>query len=140
LRPFRIALIAIGVCGAGPAGAQSCRATAADLQALRDDLEIVRVQVRAARNETGSEKQPAADAADNAIRALEEAAGRTIAPSAESLVTQTPRGAKHPHMQVFQQAFAAAQRAFDDARCALPGPTADLQKAMSDLDRALQFR
>jgi hypothetical protein len=140
LRALRIALIAIGVCGTGPAIAQSCHATAADLQALRDDLEIVRVQVRAARNETGSEKQPATDAADNAIRALEEAVGRTIAPSPASQIAQTPRGAKHPHMQAIEQAFAAAQRAFDDARCLLPQPTRDLQKAMAELDRALQFR
>jgi hypothetical protein len=140
LRSFRIALVAIGVCAAGPAGAQSCSATATDLQALRDDLEIVRVQVRAARNETGSEKQPAADATNNAIRALEDAAGHVIAPSAASQVVQTPRGAKHPHMQAIEQAFAAAQRAFDNARCLLPRPTGDLQKAMAELDRALQFR
>ena len=140
LRPLRIALIAIGICGAGPAEAETCRATDATVQALRNDLEIVRVQVRLARNETGSEKQPAADAVDNAIRALDQAAGRPITPSPASQPPQTPRGAAHPHAQVIHQAFAAAQRAFDDARCALPGPTEDLQKAMSELDRALQFR
>lgn len=96
--------------------------------------------MRAARNETGSEKQPATDAADNAIRALEEAAGHTITPSPASQIVQTPRGAKHPHMQAIEQAFAAAQRAFDDARCLLPRQTGDLQKAMAELDRALQFR
>jgi hypothetical protein len=43
-------------------------------------------------------------------------------------------------VQVIEQAFGAAQRAFDSARCALPSPTEPLQKAMADLDHALQFR
>lgn len=136
-------LLALQVCS-GPAAqaqAQTCRATAADLQALRDNLEIVRTQVRAARNESGHEKDPATDAVAAAILALEESAGHTLVPSAESTVTRTPRGgAAHPHAQVIHQAFNAAQRAFEHARCALPGPTEPLQKAMADLDRALQFR
>lgn len=136
-----VALLAIGVCGGPAAKAQSCRATAADIQALRDNLEIVRNQVRAARNESGYEKEPAADAVVAAIRALEETVGHAIAPSPDSKVVRTPRGgAIHPHMQVIHQAFGAAQRAFDDARCALPRPIEPLQKAMADLDRALQFR
>ena len=140
MRCFRIALIGAGICAADPAVAQPCRATDATVQALRDDLEIIRVQLRLARNETGAEKQPGSDAADQAVRALEEAAGHPIAPSPASQIAQTPRGTKHPHMQAIQQAFGGAQRAFADARCALPRPTADLQKAMSELDRALQFR
>ena len=107
---------------------------------MRDNLEIFRLQVRAARNETGSEKEPAANATDAAIRALEDTVGLAIAPSPDSKVARTPRGAFHPHAQVIHQAFAAAQRAFDDARCALPHPIEPLQKAMADLDRALQFR
>jgi hypothetical protein len=135
-------LLVIDVFG-GPAvvDAQPCRASAADLQALRDNLEIVRNQVRAARNETGTEKQWPAEAVEAAIRALAQAAGHTIPPSPDSGTTYTPRGgAAHPHVQFARQAFGAAQRAFDDARCALPGPVEPLQKAMADLDRALQFR
>jgi hypothetical protein len=135
-----VGLLALDVCGSPAAEAQPCRATAADLQALRDNLEIVRNQVRAARNETGYEKEPATDAVAAAIRVLEEMVGHAIAPSPESKIVSTPRGAKHPHMQVIQQAVAAAQRAFDAARCALPQPADALQKAMSDLDRAVQFR
>lgn len=141
---FRIVLpavlLAIGVCSGLAAKAQSCRATAADIQALRDNLEIVRNQVRAARNETGYEKEPATDAVAATIRVLEETVGHAIVPSPESKIVRTPRGAIHPHMQVIQQAFGAAQRAFDAALCALPRPTEPLQKAMADLDRALQFR
>jgi hypothetical protein len=133
-------LLAIGVCGGLTAKAQPCPATAADIQALRDNLEIVRNQVRIARNESGHEKDPATDAVAAAIRTLEETVGHAMAPSPESTVIRTPRGAKHPHMQVIQQAFGAAQRAFDTARCALPQPIEPLQKAMTDLDRALQFR
>jgi hypothetical protein len=134
-------LLAIGVCGGLAAKAQPCAATAADIQALRDNLETIRNQVRAARNETGYEKEPATDAVAAAIRALEETIGHAIEPSPDSEVIRTPRGGGvHPHMQVIQQAFAAAQRAFDTARCALPRPIEPLQKAMAGLDRALQFR
>ena len=143
LARFRIALpvvlLAIGVCGGLAAQAPSCRATAADIQALRDNLEIVRDQVRAARNESGHEKDSAADAVAGAIRTLEETVGHAIGPSPESRIVRTPRGARHPHMQVIQQAFGAAQRAFGTARCALPRPIEPLQKAMADLDQALQF-
>jgi hypothetical protein len=133
------ALLAIG--GGLPAEAQSCRATPADIQALRDNLEVVRNQVRAARNESGYEKQPATEAVAATIRALDEAVGHTIEPSPDSTIIRTPRGAgAHPHAQVIHQAFNAAQRLFDSARCAMPGPTEDLQKAMAELDRALQFR
>jgi len=132
--------LATSLFGVHAARAQSCRATAADLQALRDNLEIIRNQVRAARNETGSEKEPAADAVAGAIRALEDAAGHAIAPSPDSKVITVPRGTKHPHMQVIQQAFGAAQHAFDAARCAMPGPVEPLQRAMANLDSALQFR
>jgi len=41
---------------------------------------------------------------------------------------------------VIQQAFGAAQHAFDAARCAMPGPVEPLQRAMANLDSALQFR
>jgi len=133
-------LLTSQVCSGLSAEAQTCRATAADLQALRDNLEIVSNQVRAARNETGYEKDPATDAVAAAIRVLEETVGHTIAPSPESKIITTPHGTKHPHAQVIHQAFGAAQRAFEDARCALPGPIEPLQKAMTDLDRALQFR
>ena len=122
------------------ADAQPCLGTPADLQALRDNLEIVRVQVKAARNETGYEKKPATDTIATTIRTLEEAAGHAIEPSPSSKVAITPHGAAHPHMQVVHQAFPAAQRAFERVRCALPGPFEPLQKAMADLDQALQFR
>jgi len=141
---MRLALVLVllsAVPVAAPAAVPpTCPATAADLQALRDNLEIVRNQVRIARNESGHEKDPATDAVAAAIRTLEETVGHAMAPSPESTVIRTPRGAKHPHMQVIQQAFGAAQRAFDTARCALPQPIEPLQKAMTDLDRALQFR
>lgn len=142
LPPFRIVLLAalLAICGGLAAQAQSCRATGADIQALRDNLEIVRNQVQAARNETGYEKEPAADAVATAIRILEETVGHAMAPSPESTIVRTPRGASHPHMQVVHQAFNAARRSFDTARCALPPPIEPLQKAMADLDRALQFR
>jgi hypothetical protein len=135
-----LALLAVLICDAATADAQPCQGTPADLQALRDNLEIVRVQVKAARNETGYEKKPATDAVDTAIRTLEEAAGHAIEPSPSSKVATTPRGAVHPHMQVVHQAFPAAERAFERVRCALPGPIAPLQKAMTDLEQALQFR
>jgi hypothetical protein len=118
-----------------------CRATPADLQSLRDNLQIVRNQVLAARNEFGPERQWAAEAAEGAVRAFEEAAGHALAPSPGSDLVTTPRsGTKHPHMQVAKQAFGAAQHAFEAARCALPGPAEPLQKAMANLDRLLQFR
>jgi hypothetical protein len=135
-----VAGFALDVCGAPASNAQPCRATAADIQALRDNLEIVGVQVRAARNETGYEKEPAANAVAAAIRVLEQTVGHAIAPSPDSKIVSTPRGTKHPHMQVIHQAFGAAQRAFDNSRCALPGPIEPLQQAMADLDQALQFR
>jgi hypothetical protein len=134
-------LLTIGICGGLAAEAQPCRGTAADIQALRDNLEVVRNQVRAARNESGYEKVPATDAVAGAIRVLEEAVGQAIEPSPDSKVIRTPRGgASHPHMQVIHQAFNAAQRAFEAARCAIPGPVEPLQKAMATLDQALQFR
>jgi len=134
-------LLAIGACVLPAAKAETCRATAVDIQALRDNLEIVRNQVQAARNETGYEKQWPSDAVAAAIGALEQAVGHAIAPSPEGGVIRTPRGGtKHPHAEVARQAFGAAQRAFNDARCAMPGPTEPLQRAMADLDRALQFR
>lgn len=132
-------MLGIGVCGGFSAKAQSCRATAADIQALRDNLEIVRNQVQAARNESGYEKEPATAAVAAAIRTLEETVGHAIAPSPESRILRTPRGAVHPHAQVIHQAFGAAQRAFDNARCAL-SPIEPLQKAMVELNGALQFR
>jgi hypothetical protein len=134
------ALLAIDVRGVPRAEAQPCRGSAADIQALRDNLEIIRNEVRAARNETGNEKEPATDAVVAAIRVLEEAVGHAIAPSPDSKLITLPRGTKHPHMQVIQQAWAAAQRAFDNARCALAGSIEPLRKAMADLDRSLQFR
>ncbi len=139
--PLPIVLLAIGICGGLAARAQSCRATAADIQALRDNLEIVKNQVRAARNESGYEKEPATNAVADTIRILEETVGHPIEPSADSKIVRTPRGGtNHPHAQVIHQALTAAQRVFDNARCALPGSTEPLQKAMAELDHALQFR
>jgi hypothetical protein len=133
------AALAVG-CSGAMARAESCKATVADVQALRDNLETVRVQVRAARNESGDEKDPAANAVAAAIHALDEAAGHAITPSPDSSIVNVPRGTKHPHAQVIHQAFEATQRAFEKTRCLLPGPVDPLQKAMADLDRALQFR
>jgi hypothetical protein len=135
-----VALLA-SVCSGPAAEAQTCRGTTADIQALRDNLEIVKNQVRAARNETGYEKEPATNAVADAIRILEETVGHPIEPSADSKIVRTPRGGtNHPHAQVIHQAFTAAERAFDNARCALPGSAEPLQKAMAELDHALQFR
>ncbi len=143
LRRLRLAAILLVAGGFSPALAADppCRANAADLQALRDNLQIVHNQVLAARNEFGPERQWAADAASGAIAALDEAAGQAIAPSPESQLIRTPRsGTRHPHMQVAKQALGAAQQALAAARCALPGPVSPLEKAMADLDRLLQFR
>ena len=79
-------------------------------------------------------------AADAVGTALEDTVGHAMPPSPESQLTTVPRGTRHPHMQVVHQAFAAAQRAFDNARCALPGSPEPLQKALADLERTLQFR
>ena len=118
----------------------ACPATAADLQVLRDNLEIVANQVKQARDEGGPEQRVAIDAVGTAVRVLEETAGHAIAPSPGSQSMTVPRGTRHPHMQVAHQAFAAAQHAFENARCALPRPVEPLQKALTDLERALQFR
>jgi hypothetical protein len=118
----------------------TCAATPADLQALRDNLEIINNQVVRARNEGGPEQGVATAAVATAVRAFEEAVGHAMAPSPESQLITVPRGTKHPHMQVVHQAFSAAQRAFEKARCALPGSPEPLQKALADLERTLQFR
>ena len=117
-----------------------CRATATDLQALRDNLEIINNQVLHARDEGGPEQRVATDAVRTAVRVLEETVGHAMVPSPESQSITVPRGTRHPHMQVVHQAFGAAQRAFENTRCALPGSPEPLQKALADLERALQFR
>jgi hypothetical protein len=118
----------------------TCRTSAADIQALRDNLEIIANQVLHARDEGGPEQRVAIDAVGTAVRVLEETVGHALAPSPDSQSMTVPRGTKHPHMQVAHQAFAAAQRAFDKTRCALPRPPEPLQKALADLNRSLQFR
>jgi hypothetical protein len=135
-----LVLLAFVACSGPVANAQTCQGTAADLQALRDNLEIIRVQVKAARNETGTDKNAPTDAIATVLRTLEAAAGHPIEPSPAAKIAVTPPGSKHPHAQVIHQAFPAAERAFDRVRCALPGPVEPLAKAMADLDQALQFR
>jgi hypothetical protein len=138
-------LVALALLSGGPAATlaadiPSCHSTPAELQVLRDNLESVRNQVLHARDEGGPEQQRAADAAGTAVRILEETVGHPMAPSPESQLITLPRGAKHPHMQVAHQAFSAAQRAFETARCALPRPPEPLQKALAELERTLEFR
>ncbi len=126
--------------GAPAAVPPACRATGADLQALRDNLEIIANQVKQARDEGGPEQRVATDAVGTAVRVLEETVGHAMPPSPESQSNTVPRGTKHPHMQVVHQAFGAAQRAFDTARCALPRSPEPLQKALSELESSLRFR
>ena len=137
LVPVLLSAVPIAAPAADP---PTCHAAAVDLQALRDNLEIIANQVLHARDEGGPEQRVAADAVGTAVRVLEETVGHAIAPSPESQSITVPRGTRHPHMQVVHQAFAAAQRAFENARCALPRPVEPLQKALADLERTLQFR
>src|SRR5471032_1293863 len=107
--PMRLALVLV-LLSAVPVAAiaadsPTCQATAADLQALRDNLEIIANQVRQARDEGGPEQRVAIDAVGTTVRVLEETVGHAIAPSAESQHVTVPRGTKHPHMQVVHQAF-----------------------------------
>jgi hypothetical protein len=135
-----LALVLLWASTGADVRAEPCGAGSTEIQALRDNLELVRTQVRAARNESGTEKQPAEDAVNKAIESLEQAVGHPIVPSPESGIVSTPRGTRHPHAQVFQQAFGGAQRAFAAARCALPDSGEALGRAMTVLDKALQFR
>ena len=115
----------------------ACTATAADLQALRDNLEIIRTQTNAAKDNFGPGRTKAFDAAGLAIAALEQAVGRPLAPSADSQIVRTPGRSHHPRMTVALQAVYAARRALERARCLVPGPVDAVRTAIAVAEKGI---
>lgn len=131
------ALVAVGSTAAAKDDRSSCTATAADLQSLRDNLEIVRTQTSSAKDNFGPGGIKAFDAAGVAIAAFQQALGRALAPSPDSLIVRTPGRTHHPRMNVALQAMYAARRALDRASCLIPGPVDAVRSALADAEKGI---
>jgi hypothetical protein len=132
-----LALLALGFAAAAPGATDSCNATIADVQAVRDQLEIARAHFKASKDNFGPGRGKAIAAAAAAIDALQQAAGHTIAPTPDSRIAEPVGRHNHPHMHHAQAALAEAHRALDRAACLLPGPTEAVRHNIEAAERAV---
>lgn len=117
---------------------ESCRATMADLQDFRDKIEMVRTQTHGARNDFGPGREKAGEAVAITAAALEQALGRAMPPSPETLYVHTAGGWRvHPRMTLARQALAEAHRAFDRAHCLLAEKVEPVRTGLAGIDAAL---
>ncbi|HTR86573.1 MAG TPA: hypothetical protein VMI56_18975 [Reyranella sp.] len=131
-------LLALALVSVRAQAQSTCSATDADLQALRDNLEIVRTEANGARDNFGPGRQKAVDAVAASVAALEGAVGHAIAPSPSSLILRTPGGrSHHPRMTLAQQALLAAHRSLDRSRCLMGDRAAAVDRAVAELDAAI---
>ncbi|MBL6616947.1 MAG: hypothetical protein ISP45_23235 [Reyranella sp.] len=114
-----------------------CRMAMADIQAVRDNLEIVRTQTASAKDNFGPGRAKANAAAGTAIEAFERLVGRTVAPSPDSLVVRTPGGRhNHPRMNLALQALYAARRSLEHAGCP-PAAAEPVMRAVAVAEKSL---
>jgi len=121
-----------------------CRATAADVQAVRDHLETARTQFKVSKDNFGPARAKAIGAVAAAIESLQRAVGKPLAPTPETLVHAPMAGGhNHPHMHWALSALYDARQALERARCGIPGPTDTVRDsiaaAVSAVDEAFSY-
>ena len=115
-----------------------CRATTADVQAVRDYLETAHTQFKASKNNFGPGRAKAIAAVAAAIESLQQAVGEPLAPAPETLVhPRMAGGHNHPHMHWALSALYDARLALDRARCLIPGPTDAVRESIASAESAV---
>jgi hypothetical protein len=114
-----------------------CLAGTAEVQAIRDDLEVALTYLKASKDNFGPARGKAIEATGAAIATLEQATGAAIVPADDSRIAKDVGRRGHPRMRRAQIALYDARSTIGRAGCLTQGQADALLAAIVRVDAAI---